>query len=328
MSSNSNLKLKLLYIMKILIERTDEKHFLTVNDIISELKKYYISSERKSIYSDIELLKSFGIDIICEKGRANKYYIGSREFELPELKLLVDAVQSSKFITYKKSTELIKKIEKLASIYEAKELHRQVFVADRVKTMNEAIYYNVDAIHKAIQENKKVAFKYFEYDTDKKIKFRRNGEKYIVSPYALTWENGNYYLISYYERYEDISNFRVDRMNKIEIIDEDRFMIEDENKFDVADYSNKIFNMFSGDIESVELQFDNSLINVVIDRFGKEVFINKKDENSFSIKVEVAVSSTFYGWLFMFGNRVRILSPQWLVDTFKEKIEEVRANYE
>jgi predicted DNA-binding transcriptional regulator YafY len=314
--------------MKILIERTDEKHFLTVNDIISELKKYYISSERKSIYSDIELLKSFGIDIICEKGRANKYYIGSREFELPELKLLVDAVQSSKFITYKKSTELIKKIEKLASIYEAKELHRQVFVADRVKTMNEAIYYNVDAIHKAIQENKKVAFKYFEYDTDKKIKFRRNGEKYIVSPYALTWENGNYYLISYYERYEDISNFRVDRMNKIEIIDEDRFMIEDENKFDVADYSNKIFNMFSGDIESVELQFDNSLINVVIDRFGKEVFINKKDENSFSIKVEVAVSSTFYGWLFMFGNRVRILSPQWLVDTFKEKIEEVRANYE
>ncbi|WFD10880.1 helix-turn-helix transcriptional regulator [Tepidibacter hydrothermalis] len=328
MSSNSNLKLKPLYIMKILLEKTDEKHFLTVNDIISELKKHDIPSERKSIYSDIELLKSFGIDIICEKGRANKYYIGSREFELPELKLLVDAVQSSKFITAKKSTELIKKIEKLASIYEAKELHRQVFVSDRVKTVNEAIYYNVDAIHKAIQENKKVAFKYFEYDTDKKIKFRRNGEKYIVSPYALTWENGNYYLISYYERYENISNFRVDRMNKIEIIDEDRFMIEDGNKFDVADYSNKIFNMFSGDIESVELQFDNSLINVVIDRFGKEVFINKKDENSFSIKVEVAESSTFYGWLFMFGNRVRILSPQWLVDTFKEKIEEVRANYE
>jgi predicted DNA-binding transcriptional regulator YafY len=314
--------------MKILMEKTDEHHPITVNEIIEELAKYDISAERKSIYSDIELLTSFGIDIICEKGRANKYFVGSRDFELPELKLLVDAVQSSKFITHKKSEELIKKIEKLTSIHEAKELHRQVIVADRVKTMNESIYYNIDEIHKAIQQNKQVRFKYFDYNLDKQIEYRRDGEWYYASPYALTWSDDNYYMIAYYERYNDISNFRVDRMAAIQMVKEERIMCEDTENFNVADYSKKFFRMFSGEMETVKLQFDNSLINVVIDRFGRDIVINKQDDDHFTITADVVATNTFLGWLFMFGDKVKILSPKHLINDMKNIAKRVVDLYE
>jgi predicted DNA-binding transcriptional regulator YafY len=327
MPANSNLKLKPLYIMKILLEKTDENHPLTVNEIISELSYYDIPAERKSIYSDIDLLMSFGLDIICEKGRANKYFIGTRDFELPELKLLVDAVQSSKFITHKKSEELIKKIEKLTSIYEAKELHRQVVVADRVKTMNESIYYNVDKIHKAIQQNKQIRFKYFDYNLDKQIEFRKNGEWYYASPYALTWSDDNYYMIAYYEKYNGISNFRVDRMAAIEMVDTERIVCVDTKDFNVADYSKRVFRMFSGETETVKLQFDNSLINVVIDRFGKDIVINRQDDDHFIITVDVVATNTFLGWLFMFGDKVKILSPESLVEEFKNVAERIIQIY-
>ncbi|MDK2798935.1 MAG: hypothetical protein PWQ70_554 [Clostridiales bacterium] len=328
MSSYSNIKLKLLYLMKILLEKTDEKHPMTVKEIIEELGNYDISAERKSIYSDIEILTSFGLDIICEKGRANKYFVGSRDFELPELKLLVDAVQSSKFITHKKSEELIKKIEKLTSIHEAQELHRQVVVADRVKTMNESIYYNVDEIHKAIQNNKQIKFKYFDYNLDKQIEYRRNGEGYYASPYALTWADDNYYMIAYHERYNDISNFRVDRMAAIEMVEEERIMCEDTEDFNVADYSKKFFRMFSGEMETVKLQFDNSLINVVIDRFGKDIVINRQDDDHFTITVDVVATNTFLGWLFMFGDKVKILSPEHLINDMKNIAKRVVDLYE
>ena len=232
-SANSKLKLKPLYIMKILLEKSDEEHPLTVNDIIYELAFYDIPAERKSIYSDIELLITFGLDIICQKDRSNKYFVGTREFELPELKLLVDAVQSSKFITHKKSDELIKKIEKLTNIHEAKNLHRQVIVNDRVKTMNESIYYNIDSLHKAIQSEKMVYFRYFDFTVEKKIQFRNEGSPYHVSPYALTWADENYYLIAYHEKYKDISHFRVDRMTDIEVSDDDRPIIEDYKDFNL-----------------------------------------------------------------------------------------------
>lgn len=327
MSANSKLKLKLLYVMKILLEQSDEEHSLTVNNIITELEYYDISAERKSIYSDIELLMRFGLDIICEKERANKYFVGKRDFELAELKLLVDAVQSSKFITHKKSSELIKKIEKLRSVYEAKELHRQVIVNDRVKTMNESIYYNVDSLHKAIQIGKKVQFKYFDYTVDKETKFRNNGNLYCVSPYALTWADENYYLIAYHDKYKDISHFRVDRMTEIEIDDEERPAIDKLNHFNVVEYSKKVFNMFSGETERVELEFDNSLINVVIDRFGKSVGIHSKTESSFRITIEVATSNTFLGWIFMFGDKVRIISPMHLRNRMMTMAEDVIQTY-
>lgn len=310
------------------MDKTDENHAMTVNEIIAELEKYDIKAERKSIYSDIDLLSDFGLDVICEKGRANKYFIGSRDFELPELKLLVDAVQSSKFITHKKSDELIKKIEKLTSIHEAKELHRYVVVADRVKTMNESIYYNVDEIHKAIQQNKQIRFKYFDYNLDKQIEYRRDGEWYYASPYALTWSDDNYYMIAYYERYNGISNFRVDRMAAIEMVEEDRIMCEDTKDFNVADYSKRIFRMFSGETETVKLQFDNSLINVVIDRFGKDIVINRQDDDHFIITVDVVATNTFLGWLFMFGEKVKILSPEHLINDMKTIAKRVADLYE
>lgn len=318
MSANSKFKLKPLYIMKILLEKSDENNPLTVNDIITELAFYDISAERKSIYSDIDLLITFGIDIICQKDRANKYFVGTREFELPELKLLVDAVQSSKFITHKKSKDLIKKLEKLTSIHEAKALHRQVIVNDRAKTMNESIYYNIDALHKSIQVEKMVHFKYFDHTVEKNIKYRNQGRPYCVSPYALTWADENYYLIAFHEKYQDISHFRVDRMTDIVVSEEARPLISDMTDFNVVEYSRKIFRMFGGEIQKVVLEFDNSLINVVIDRFGKDVPIHTKTENDFQVTVEVAATSTFYGWLFMFGNKVKIIEPVGLKNKMLE----------
>lgn len=327
MPSQSNGKLKLLYIMKIFLENTDEEHRITINGIINNLKSYGISAERKSVYSDIELLRDFGLDIICIREKANHYFIGSRKFEMPELKLLVDAVQSSRFITYKKSEELIKKIGKLCSIHQAKILQRQVIVSDRIKTMNESIYYNVDVIHNAIQENKKIKFQYFDYTLEKDIRFRRDGEYYIASPYALSWSDNNYYLISYYRRYDDISNFRVDRMKNVQIINEKREITEEFKNFNVADYSNKIFHMYSGESQMVELEFHRSLINVVIDRFGKEVFVHNRTKSTFCIRVDVIISDTFLGWLFMFGDKVKILSPEGLKKRMRKKTERILDLY-
>lgn len=327
MSNNPNQKLKTLYLLKILTEQSDEGHSMTVGDLIDQLRFYDITAERKSIYADIELLRNFGVDIVCDKTRSNNYYIGNRDFELPELKLLVDAVQASKFITHKKSRELIKKIEKLASVHEAKGLHRHVIVNDRVKTMNESIYYNVDAIHTAIQNNRMVCFKYYDYTVDKNLKPRRNGEVYCVSPYALTWADENYYLIAYHERYKTLSNFRVDRMGEIEVSTIEKPNIDGMEDFNVVAYSNRVFNMFTGEPERVVLEFDNSLINVVIDRFGKEVKIFAKTEDRFRISVEVATSSNFFGWLLMFGEKVRIVEPEHLVENIKEYLMKIIAIY-
>ena len=309
------------------MEKTDEDHHMTVNDLIDELDRFGISAERKSIYSDVELLKNFGADIVCDKTRTNNYYIASRDFELPELKLLVDAVQSSKFITHKKSNELIKKIEKLTSLHEAKELHRHVIVNDRVKTMNESIYYNVDAIHHAIQHNRMVQFKYFDYTVDKRLKFRRNGEVYCVSPYALTWADENYYLIAYHDRYQDISHFRVDRMSEINVSDEPRPIISEFEDFNVVDYSKRVFSMFSGESEKVDIEFHNSLINVVIDRFGKDVLIHSKTDERFRVTVEVATTDAFFGWLLMFGEKAQIISPANLVSSMEAYLKNVLKMY-
>jgi len=327
MANSCSSKKKLLALMKILTSNTDEKHPMTVKQIIDELKRYGINAERKSIYTDIDILCEFGIDIVCDKTRVNNYYVASRDFELPELKLLVDAVQCSKFITSKKSKDLIKKIEKLASIHEAKELHRDVIIEDRVKMINENIYYNVDTIYKAIRENKQICFKYFEFTVDKKMKLRRDGQKYFASPYALLWSEGNYYLVAYYERYQGISNFRVDRMLNIELLDEERYFPEEYKDFCVAKYSKKIFSMFSGRTETVRLEFHNSLINAVIDRFGIDVNICKNSEETFQIVIDVVPSETFLGWLFMFGDKVRIISPETVIQKMKEMIDRVSNLY-
>lgn len=328
MAKSSNQKLKLLYLLKTLNEKTDEENTMTINDIIRELGLYGITAERKSLYDDLEALRHYGLDIGTRKSKTTNYFVASRLFEVPELKLLVDAVQCSKFVTHKKSNELIKKIESLASFKHAQSLHRQVYVSNRVKTINESIYYNVDRLHNAIAENNKVCFKYFDYDINKDKVFRKNGDKYSVSPYALSWDDENYYLITFSAKYNDFTHYRVDRMSDIEIIDEVRDPLSDREYFDIGEYTKKVFNMFGGDEEIVNLKLDNSLVNAVIDRFGKEVLIGKVDENSFYICIKVAVSSTFFGWIAQFGNKVKVLSPENVVEKYKKHTRDILAQYE
>lgn len=323
MSKTSNQKLKLLYLLKTLMEKTDADHTLTVPEMIIELNKYDIKAERKSIYDDIESLKSFGIDILCKKSKTYDYYIAGRSFELAELKLLADAVASSKFITEKKSRELIKKIGSLTSSHEAKQLVRQIYVAGRVKTINEKIYYNVDIIHQAITSKRQISFKYFEYTIDKGKRYRNDGNSYQASPYALTWDDENYYMISHYEKYKGITHFRVDKMENIEITDNE-CLKEDIN---IVEYTKKLFNMFSGEEESVRIQFDNSLLGVLIDRFGTGVITYPVDENNFIAILKVEVSPTFWGWIFQFGNKVKIISPEKVRKEFVDFVDQVKETY-
>ena len=270
MAKSSNQKLKLLYLLKMLEEKTDEENTMTINDMIVELERYGIKAERKSIYADLEALRHYGLDITSRKSKTTDYFVASRLFELPELKLLVDAVQCSKFVTHKKSNELIKKIESLASNKQAQSLHRQVYVTNRVKTINESIYYNVDRLHAAIAENRQVSFKYFDYDVKKEKVFRKNGDKYTVSPYGLSWDDENYYLITFSTKYNGFTHYRVDRMIDIDLLDELSNPLPEKEKFDVAEYTKKVFNMFGGEEVTAKIQFDNSLVNAVVDRFGKD----------------------------------------------------------
>ncbi|NTW05993.1 MAG: WYL domain-containing protein [Peptococcaceae bacterium] len=327
MAKGSNQKLKTLYLMKILQEKTDDENTITVNEMIAELEKYGITSERKSIYSDLEALTQFGIDITMRKTKTTGYFVANRFFELPELKLLVDAVQCSKFVTHKKSNDLIKKIQSFASKHQAALLQRQVYVANRVKTINECIYYNVDKLYTAISENKQVSFKYFEYTIDKEKKFRKNGERYIVSPYALSWDDENYYLITFSEKYKDFTHYRVDKMIDMEIMEETRAKLPNDVRFNVAQYSKKVFNMFGGQEETVKLHFDNSLVNVVIDRFGKDISIEKSEEEQFCVRIKVAVSPAFFAWVFQFENKVKIISPECVVEEYKAHLIKTLKQY-
>lgn len=329
MAKSQNQKLKLLYIIKILSEKTDEEHTISTQNLIEELEKYEISAERKSIYNDIQQLQQFGYDIMTSKSRSlGGYYLASREFELPELKLLVDAVQASKFITLKKSNELIKKLESFASIYEGKQLQRQVFVSNRVKTENEKIYYNVDDIHKAIQTNHKVSFLYFEWNTEKKMQFRKKGERYCVSPWALIWRDENYYLVAFDETEQLIKHYRVDKMNEMAIEEATREGIESFQQFNIAEYANKTFGMYGGKEETVTLQFTNRLVGVALDRFGKEVDIRKRGENQFSVRVKVALSGQFYGWLTGIGKEAKMIAPEYVVREYQSYLEELLHAYD
>ncbi len=321
----SNQKLKLLYLMKMLLEQTDEEHFLTVPQMISELSKVGISAERKSIYDDLECLQLFGLDICMKKSKTTDYFIGSREFELPELKLLVDVVQSSKFITHKKSMELISKIERLASRENAKKLQRQVYVTNRVKTLNERIYYNVDKIHEAIAENRQITFKYFDIGLNKNKIYRRDGDVYTESPVALTWDDENYYLITYKEKYDNYTHYRVDKMEEIELCEDKRVLAD--KPFDLSSYAKKTFQMFGGEETDVSIIFENELIGVVYDRFGTNIPVVKEDDEHFRCSVKVAVSPVFLSWVISFGKRAKIVSPDDVQKKLKALIKEVSNQY-
>lgn len=313
--------------MQCLTEKTDAEHSVTTQEIIDYLALQGINAERKSIYTDIDLLIDYGMDIVKNSGRSGGYTLVSRQFELAELKLLVDAVQSSKFITTKKSRELIGKLETLCSKYEATQLHRQVVVTNRNKAVNENIYYNVDIIYNAIAENVKIQFQYFEWNVSKEMKLRRDGKIYEVSPWLLTWDDENYYLIAYDDEAEMIKHYRVDKMLKIELSVEKREGKEQFQHFDIAAYSKKTFGMFAGKEETVTLRCDRSLTGVMIDRFGKDVAMRKIDENTIQARVNVAVSRQFFGWITGLGNIVKIEAPERVVEQYRDYLGEIIERY-
>lgn len=328
MPKSSNQKLKLIYLMKILLERTDETHGITMPEMIEALASYGVSAERKSLYNDLENLRVYGLDVIgIQEDRTYSYHIGNRQFELAELKLLVDSVQASKFITAKKSNELIKKIEGLASKYEASQLHRQVFVAGRVKTMNESIYYNVDRIHTAIAENSRITFQYFQWNVDKKMELRHDGAVYEVSPWSLSWDNENYYLIAYDGAEEIIKHFRVDKMLSIKSNGKEREGRQVFQSFDMAAYARKMFGMYGGEEERVRIECENSFAGVMIDRFGKDVSMIGLDDQKFAVNVEVAVSRQFLAWIIGLGEGVTLAGPERVVEMMNAEIDRLIKQY-
>lgn len=328
MAKGENQKLKMLYLVKILSEETDDEHSLTTQDIITKLAKYDVNAERKALYRDFEELKAFGLDIISEQiGRNVYYHLGHRDFELPELKLLVDSVQSAKFITEKKSKDLIKKLEALVSKYEAKHLQRQVVISGRVKTMNESVYYNVDAIHEAISSDKQIRFQYFQWTVKKKMELRKDGAWYVLSPWGLMWDDEYYYMLAYDAEDEMIKHYRVDKMLNIDIVDCKREGQEAFKSFDMPRYSKSLFGMFSGEQTSVTLEGTNDMAGVLIDRFGKDIILHPIDEEHFSAIVEVAISKQFLGWVIALGENIKITAPKAVVEQMQEEAKRLYRQY-
>lgn len=320
-------KLKLLYLLQLLEDESAEDHPVSTARMIEYLSSKEIHADRKTIYDDMEALQTFGYEIIKNSTRnGGGYYLASRTFELPELKLLVDAVQSSRFITAKKSRELIEKLENMAGKRgDGRQLRRQVHVVGRIKTENESIYYSVDAIHRAIQENKQIEFEYLEWNVKKEL-VPRSEERRTVSPWTLIWQAENYYLVAYDSAADSMKHFRVDKMGKVKVTDLERTGQAYYEKLDLAVYANQTFGMYAGQEETVTLQFPNRLIGVVIDRFGKEAMIKPAGEEMFQVRAKISVSGQFFGWLSGLGKEAKILKPegvcrqyrQWLADILED----------
>ena len=328
MAKLSNQKLKVLQLARILAEQTDEEHSLNVQELIHQLNLCGIECERKSLYDDIEALRSFGMAVETRRGRGYSYYLADRDFELPELKLLADAVASSRFITHKKSEELIGKLAGLTSKPQANRLRRQVYVANRVKSHNEQIYYNIDGLHEALADRRKISFRYFDYTVEKEKHYRRDGAEYIVSPCAMAWDDEKYYLIAYYPKYNSILHFRVDKMERIRVLDEPAENPPADLNFEPARYAQKMFGMYGGEEETVRLRFENELINPVLDRFGQDIMVRKDGADHFVVDVKVAVSPHFYSWLFAFGTKVQVLQPKRVADGMADMARRVAGMYE
>jgi len=322
----ANQRGKLLLLQHFLEENTDTEHPATMEQILSWLENNAEVSNRKTVYEDLAYLRDLGLDVQAVRiGRGMGYYIGSRTFALSELKLLVDAVQSSKFITESKSMSLIGRIEKLGSIHQARQLRHQVWVRGRIKTMNESIFANVDRISAAIESNRQIAFRYFTWNVKRERVFRRDGARYTVSPWALLLDNENYYLLAW----EDgtMKHFRVDKMLDIRLVEKPREGLDTFSQLNMAAYTDSHFGMFSGEIVRVKLCFDNSLAGVAIDQFGSGAMLIPFDEDHFTVTIQTAVNIQFFGWLLGLGDRARILEPQSAIDAMKDHLDRVRKLY-
>ena len=325
MPKSDNQKLKIFYILDYLKRNSHQEHPVRAAELQDMLSQQHnIACERKTIYSDIAALQDYGVDIVSLPGKGGGYYIASRNFELPELKLLIDAVLSSKFLTEKKSRELIEKLCSQCSVYDARLMRRDVLVSGRVKSMNETIYYNVDAIQDAIAENRQIRFRYFDFDLNRERKYR--DREYLASPYGLCQDNENCYLLAHSPRH-GATSYRVDRMSDIQILEEPRIPCPELTGKALNQYANRLFQMYSGETADVKLRFHRSLVNVVIDRFGRDILLIPDGEEHFVFTVNVAVSPMFLSWVIGFGSKAKILYPQSVVDACKAMCQEALAQY-
>ena len=324
MAQTANYKRKLPILARLLLERSDEDHPVSRQEMQQELERWGLSAERKSIYDDMEQLRELGLDVQARRGRNGGWFIGQREFELAELKLLVDAVQSSRFLTGRKSDALIRKLEGLTSVHQARQLQRQVYVDRRVKTMNESIFYNVDRLPGAIAANKKVTFRYFEYNARRERVFRRAGERYRLTPYGLIWDSENYYLAGWDELRREVRHYRVDKMADIVV---SKTKGHPRGDWTAEGYTRKHFGMFSGTPCRLKLRCEERLAGVVIDRFGLEAPLVPDGEGYFTVSVDLVVSPPLWGWLFGLGPGVEVLEPGWAAEDFAGRLEEMAALY-
>ena len=326
--ASTDQKLRILRLMDIMLERTDDNHLLNAAQLISILdQEYGMSTDRRTIYSDMETLKNYGLDVIQKKGKSPGYYVGSRDFELPELKLLVDAVQSSKFITEQKSRELIRKLEKLCCRTDAAILQKQVFVVNRPKAENETIFYNVDYIHNAIFENREITFQYCEWNLKKELVPKKDGAMYVVSPWALTWDDENYYLVAYDDTAGKIKHYRVDKMQRMEVLETERKGEEAFAGFNLPEFAKKTFGMYGGVDAEVSFLCRNYLVGVMLDRFGHDIWIIPTDEEHFRTRALVSVSPQFFGWLTGLGGGVTIEGPANVREEYQAFLRGVLGNY-
>ena len=321
-------KLEILYLMKILTEETDKDHALNAQDLVRILdKRFDISVRSRTIYSDIARLRRYGIPVEQKRGSRYGYYVEDRLFSLPELKLLVDAVQASKFITISKSEVLIGKLEGLAGRRDAASLQRQVFIYNRTKAENETIYTSVDLIHAAMNRDRQISFRYCAWTPDKKLRPRRGGAFYILSPWSLTWDEGNYYLVAFDAVTGQIRHYRVDKMQDMTLTDLPRKGRERFEDFDLAAFSRKTFSMYAGPDRTVTLRCRNELAGVLIDRFGQDIMTVPAGEGFFRTHVTVAVSPQFYGWVTGIGEGLTIEGPASVRDGYRIYLEQILAGF-
>lgn len=326
MPKSDNQKLKILYTLDYLERNSREDRLVKASEIIAMLdREHNIACDRKTVYSDIAALQDYGVDIISVPGKNGGYYIASRNFELPELKLLIDAVQSSRFLTEKKSYELIQKLCNQCNEHDAKLLRRNVLVSGRVKSMNETIYYNVDAIQEAIGRNQQIRFRYYDWDLGGKRRYRE--KEYLASPCGLCQDNENCYLLAFSQRH-GVTSYRVDRMTDIQLTGDARIPCAELTDKALTEYANRLFQMFSGDAVDVKMRFHRSLINVVIDRFGKDTMLIPDGDEHFNFTVNVAVSPMFLSWVIGFGTKAKILYPASVAKQCQQLCLETLQQYE
>ena len=333
MAGKPDSKLKTLYVKQILETDSDEDHILNANDIAALLwSRFGVECERKSIYKDMEVLEDYGMDIVKTMSPKKGYFLASRTFEPVEIRLLSDAVQAADFITKKKTQEMLKKIEGLASVHQANVLKKQVYIDRRIKSRNESVFYNIDRLDTAIREGKKVSFVYTRRKLDDKFAARKERKIFRVSPYGLIWTNDHYYLVCNNEKYDNLMNVRVDRISKVEPLDEPARSVSEVSgyklRFDPADYAQKTFNMFSGEPETVELKCDNALLENIFDRFGEQADTRVADDKSFYLRTEASVNHGLVGWILQFGDGIEVSQPKALRQMVKETAAAILKKYE